>query len=138
MWQKVGLNSKLETFVLTSLLGFTLSGNGTSHRHINYESKHIMLFAPSYDSLTTPVTTPATRFLGISSAADHASETQFKGWQDTFAEMLAVYNESLSQGLHDWQSLFDLIAKLVGASTDHATNQKKLVGLLKGWKEVCN
>ncbi|KAF8224288.1 hypothetical protein L208DRAFT_1381139 [Tricholoma matsutake] len=55
----------------------TLSGDGTTHKHINYESKHIHLKVPSYSEEGDGDSDIKhhSRLFGIFSADDHTSET---------------------------------------------------------------
>jgi hypothetical protein len=116
----------------------TLSGDGTTHRHINYESKHIILRAPTYTRDGSVLSTsPSTRFLGISSAPNHSSETQLAGWKTLISEVFDVYNSSPLAGTAK-ATLVDFAAKIKGVSTDHAEDQKKLVRLIRDWKMKCD
>jgi hypothetical protein len=64
-------------------LGFTVSGDGTTIKHLNYEAKHITLPVPFYftgPQLNSPSkTTHMTCFFGISRAPNHTSEMQLAG-----------------------------------------------------------
>ncbi|KIM77638.1 hypothetical protein PILCRDRAFT_11892 [Piloderma croceum F 1598] len=65
--------------------GLTISGDGTTDKHLNYESKHGLLITPTYSSdPNAPImnTVPTQRFFGINAAIDHKSETQLQGWKD--------------------------------------------------------
>jgi hypothetical protein len=74
--------------VLTCISGITLSGDGTTHKSVNYESKYVTLRVPDYATCSSGglpdamLAVPADRFFGISSAPNHTSETQLAGWQE--------------------------------------------------------
>jgi hypothetical protein len=67
-------------------VALTISGDGTTIKHLNYESKHITLQVPNYQSESNmsippaPGQVPTTHFFGISSAPNHMSEMQLDGW----------------------------------------------------------
>ncbi|KAF8868822.1 hypothetical protein CPB85DRAFT_1166108, partial [Mucidula mucida] len=50
---------------------YTISGDGTTVRHINYEAKHVLAGS----------NVPTTRVLDITSAPNHTSEEQMTGWK---------------------------------------------------------
>ncbi|KAI0056754.1 hypothetical protein BV25DRAFT_1872636 [Artomyces pyxidatus] len=56
---------------VTQVQGLVTSGDGTSHRHIQYEAKHVTYTLPGASH-------PVTWTLGISSAPNHTSETQLQ------------------------------------------------------------
>ncbi|KAJ7659487.1 hypothetical protein B0H17DRAFT_1145303 [Mycena rosella] len=60
---------------------FTGAGDGTSHKHLNYETK---LIAVNHKVLG----------LGIAQTPDHTSEEQMAGWHNIVAEMYQTYDES--------------------------------------------
>ncbi|KZT21212.1 hypothetical protein NEOLEDRAFT_1158276 [Neolentinus lepideus HHB14362 ss-1] len=115
---------------------FTISGDGTSHKHTQYESKHITLPISSYkvsDAAKHCSVVPATRFYNISSALNHTSKMQLAGWEKQFKEQHALWNESplVKHRKLDWH---ELLPKLKGILSDHAEDQKKLARLMKTWK----
>ncbi|KIM79991.1 hypothetical protein PILCRDRAFT_89849 [Piloderma croceum F 1598] len=86
----------------------TISGDGTTNKHINLKLKHGLMVTPTYASdpdAPTMNTIPSQQFFSINTAIDHKSETQLQGWKD----------------------LID----------HHAEDQKKLVHLFKSWKDSC-
>jgi hypothetical protein len=124
---------------MTIFQDLTISGDGTTNKHINLESKHGLMVTPTYTSdPNAPAmnTIPSQRFFGINTAIDHKSETQLQGWKDLIDHMYKVYNDS---PLGRRKSLNPLeFARLVtGMHTDHAEDQKKLVRLFKSWKDSC-
>ena len=112
--------------------GYTLSSDGTTIRHRNFESRHITVLAPNYTSGSS-TKTMKTRLLGIATAVNHTSETQLEGLQTLTGSYYDTYNRcTLGQ-----QSPVDpdsFAAFLNGLGSDHATDQKKLSLLLKQWK----
>jgi hypothetical protein len=124
---------------MTIFQDLTISGDGTTNKHINLESKHGLMVTPTYASdpdAPAMNTIPSQRFFGINTAIDHKSETQLQGWKDLIDHMYKVYNDS---PLGHWKPLNPLeFARLVmGMNTDHAEDQKKLVRLFKSWKDSC-
>ncbi|EPQ53476.1 hypothetical protein GLOTRDRAFT_130812 [Gloeophyllum trabeum ATCC 11539] len=115
---------------------FTISGDGTSHRHTQYESKHVALPVPSYnisEAAKQFPEIPANRFYNIGSAVNHTSESQLEGWEKLFKAHYALWNESpLAKEKLDWR---ELLPKLKGILTDHAEDQKKLARLFQVWKD---
>jgi hypothetical protein len=123
----------------TKNAGLTISGDGTTDKHLNYESKHSLMITPTYSfDPDAPImnTIPSQHFFGINSTIDHKSETQLQGWKDLVERMYQVYNRS---PLGQQKPLNKLkFARLVaGMSTDHAEDQKKLFRLFEAWKVSC-
>ncbi|KAJ7761749.1 hypothetical protein B0H16DRAFT_1688378 [Mycena metata] len=99
----------------------TASGDGTSHRHLNYESRFIVV----KEKLLA---------LGLTQAPSHTSEEQMAGWLKLIQEMYEAYNESPIGREHpeDFRTFF---IKITGMMTDHAADQKKLRGMFKELKK---
>ena len=120
--------------------GLTISGDGTTDKHLNLESKHGRIVVPTYSSDTNePLDTnpiPAQRFFGINSAVDHKSETQLQGWKDMITRMYEVYNAS-PLGCQKPLNPLEFARLVTGMNTDHAEDQKKLVRLFQTWKAAC-
>jgi hypothetical protein len=82
---------------LTFMPGRVLSGDGTTHRAVNYESKYVTLRVPDYksralgDDPSAMMSVPADHFFGISSAPNHTSETQLEGWAIVVREFFELY-----------------------------------------------
>jgi hypothetical protein len=109
-----------------ALAGITLSGDGTTHKNINYQSHHI--------TYTLPSGAVATRFAGIRHEVNHTSETQLGDWQSTASSMYNTYNSIRSSQKTADAREFPVKAK--GMITDHAEDQRKLVRLFEGWKQA--
>ncbi|KAF8059795.1 hypothetical protein FPV67DRAFT_1707711 [Lyophyllum atratum] len=115
----------------------TLSGDGTTIRHRNYESRYATLHVPSYtrgDECDDRRQFKA-RFFGVSSAANHTSEMQFQGLKDHVTRMYTTYNKS-PLGHDTPADVFLFATYILGLGTDHAEDQKKLARLILEWKVV--
>ncbi|OJT11000.1 hypothetical protein TRAPUB_12483, partial [Trametes pubescens] len=102
----------------------TVSGDGTTNRNINFDSRHIH---------THDGTAHTTYFMGIHSAPNHTSETQLAGWKGLAKQYFDVYNES-PRGKANPQDPRSFPAKITGVLTDHAADQHLLSNILQGWK----
>ncbi|KAJ6540776.1 hypothetical protein B0H19DRAFT_959217, partial [Mycena capillaripes] len=109
----------------------TLSGDGTSHRHIQYESRHMMLEVPTYND--SGGTSKENRYLGLGTAPNHTSESQLQGWQALVHEMYTLYNAS-PRGQANPVDEREFYAKIAGMITDHAADQNKLAFLFQALK----
>ncbi|EJF56359.1 hypothetical protein DICSQDRAFT_71664 [Dichomitus squalens LYAD-421 SS1] len=103
----------------------TLSSNGTHHRHIPHESRHIQLNTLNGESTT--------HTLGITTAPNHTSNVQAEGWKSIIQSFHDTYNASpLGQEEEADARLF--WTKVCGMMTDHAEDQKKLAKVIHEWK----
>ncbi|KAF9481925.1 hypothetical protein BDN70DRAFT_854244 [Pholiota conissans] len=117
---------------------FTISGDGTTIRHINYESKHITVNAPSYESGASADTKkPRVRFAGITSGTNHKSETQLQGWKDLSEEYYMAYN-TIFKGEKGVADPLAFATYINGNGSDHSEDQKKLNRILFEWKMLCD
>ncbi|KDQ06229.1 hypothetical protein BOTBODRAFT_121805 [Botryobasidium botryosum FD-172 SS1] len=120
----------------------TINGDGTTNKHINYESKHIMMQVPSYapgsnpDAVLPEDTIPTQRFLGINTAVNHTSEVQLQGWKKSIESILTNYNTA-PIGQRNTLDVQDFARSVTGMMTDHAEDQKKLCRLFEDWKTLC-
>lgn len=113
------------------MAGFTASSDGTSIKHIDHISRNIIVNAPDYDT-DSSVFTPCRRFLGISTAINHTSETQLDGWTDIFVDISKLFNNSplrLSRNVNLSDEI--LWTKILGYMGDHSEDQNKLSRLAK-------
>ncbi|THH13279.1 hypothetical protein EW146_g6916 [Bondarzewia mesenterica] len=116
---------------LHKINAFTISGDGTTHKKLNYESQHL------YYRLSPSDSTPVSRTLGVHSSINHTSETQLDGWKDSFTDIYETYNEwKTAVGAKSSLTLADLLAKFKGMLSDHAADQKKLFALLVNLKKL--
>ena len=112
-------------YELQNAESMTFSADGTSHRSINYNSRHVNLKAESYGS-DGEEKHQVTRFLGIKSSHDGSSEESVKDWQELLRDIVDLYNHSpfgKRQGglLH----VVDILIKLAGMHTDHCAKERK-------------
>ncbi|EGO30259.1 hypothetical protein SERLADRAFT_404512 [Serpula lacrymans var. lacrymans S7.9] len=109
--------------VVTAAVGVTVEGraNSTTHKNVNYKSRHIMLTTSSGEKVSCAI--------GVYSAINHTSETQLKGWWELVLEMYRTYNES-SRGKEYQADPREFYLAVKGISTDRARDQKKFVHLL--------
>ena len=56
--------------------GLTVSSDGTSHKNINFEARHLHIPVATEDPA---VQVHKTRLVGVDSATDHSSKTQVTG-----------------------------------------------------------
>ncbi|KAF8574953.1 hypothetical protein K439DRAFT_1623944 [Ramaria rubella] len=106
----------------------TYSGDGTTHKNNNNESRHINAMDPAGGRTRL--------FLGVHSAVNHTSETQLTGLQTQLNDLYSTYNGSM-QGANKKADKRDFAIKLKGVNTDHAADQKQLAQLLREWKTQC-
>jgi hypothetical protein len=69
------------------ILGLTISGDGTLNKHLNYESKFVMLKRPLYDL----------------SERSGMSKTQLQGWKDVVTHMYEIYNGNNNASPLGWR-----------------------------------
>lgn len=125
--------------LLITHIDLTRSGDGTSHRHTNFESRHIALPAESYgslpDSASTTIKAPHNCLMGVNTSINHTSQAQFEGWKSKISKVSDMYSQS-PLATWDGSSLTpDLFAiKMHGVSGDHTNDQKWTIELLHGWK----
>ncbi|KAG2141308.1 hypothetical protein DEU56DRAFT_755013 [Suillus clintonianus] len=100
--------------------GVTLSGDGMSHKNINYQSHHI--------TYTSRHGAGITRFAGIQHKVNHTSETQLQGWKDMIHKMCTVYNECMVGNMADPRELVTKVKMTDGAIVT--------VGGIEGWEAL--
>ncbi|KAJ7605696.1 hypothetical protein DFH06DRAFT_1020041 [Mycena polygramma] len=105
---------------------FTISGDGTTIRHLNYEAKHVTYYKVGE-------TTPVTRMLDTTSAPNHTSEEQLLGWQSTInSGLVDTYNAS-PLGQENPIDNDEFVTFMMGIGADHAPDQKKWKRLTNEW-----
>lgn len=114
-------------------IAITISGDGTTHKHINHESKHITLTTSGTDEEAIVTTL----FAGINTAPNHTSAEQFEGWMALIKELSEIYKESELGAGQDFEE-HHFASRLKGLLTDHAPDQLLLRQLLCEWKEYCD
>ena len=115
----------------------TFSADGTSHRSINYNSRHVHLLAENYALPGGNTKQQATRFLGIQSSQDGSSEESVMDWEITLKKIIQLYNNSpFGKRSGSLVTFIDLLIKLMGMNSDHCSKEKKdawLLEELKAW-----
>lgn len=121
---------------LNQAKAYTIGKDGTGHRGINYESKHIHLEVEDYsNTLGINEHKKVTRFLGIQSTRDGSSETAMKEWENTLKEIEELYNNSpLAKRERMELKYIELLTKLVGMNSDHCAKEKKDARMLEELK----
>src|SRR3954452_4896139 len=116
--------------------GLPISSDGTNHRNVNFESRHIHMKVPNYNLDGPFEERHKSCLIGVDSATDHSSQTQLDGWKKRLNSLQELYNQSpLSHRSGVALTLSDFFAKLKGMSGDHAKDQKKLAILLEETKQ---
>ncbi|KAJ7804447.1 hypothetical protein B0H14DRAFT_3486189 [Mycena olivaceomarginata] len=105
---------------------FTLSGDGTTIRHLNFEAKHVTYFRPGEN-------VPVTRMLDTTSARNHTSEEQLAGWQDTIQRSLVYTYNASPLGQENSIDNDEFVTFIKGIGADHAPDQKKWARLTADW-----
>ena len=108
----------------------TFSSDGTSHKNIQFLSRHATIL-PQDDN------PPVDFFLGVTPEINHTTNTQFNGWKQTIRDLCENYNESpIGNAVPaDPTKLWE---KLRGFLSDHASDQRKLSGMLEKFHEECD
>ncbi|GJE89766.1 hypothetical protein PsYK624_058730 [Phanerochaete sordida] len=114
----------------------TISGDGTTHRNVGKEARNVTVLVP--DSYAEPShLSHKNRLVGVDTAIDHKSQTQFEGWQSKMTHIFDTFNRSplaAQQAAH--LELSDFARKLLGMHTDHAEDQRKLERTFRQWKKL--
>ncbi|KAJ6563792.1 hypothetical protein B0H19DRAFT_942359 [Mycena capillaripes] len=110
--------------------GFIESSDGTSHRGITVESRHITLLVPSYapdaDDSDKSTWTHHTRFIEVAPALDHTAQRQFEGSMEAAARIADAYTRSPLATLENRaMETDDYYRKKQGECKDHAADGKK-------------
>jgi hypothetical protein len=122
---------KIEPYIYDWSLAMTFSADGTSHRNINYNSRHVNLKAENYNGTGDGVK-QATRFLGVMPSLDGTSEQSLKDWDKTMETIVDIFNRSpMGKQYGHLVHTVDFFAKLAGMLTDHCAKEKKDVAALE-------
>ena len=115
----------------------TFSADGTMHRSINYNSRHVNLKVESYSADPQQVgTVHATRSLGLHSTLDGTSEQAIESWKELLGNINEIYNASpLAKRTGSLLRTVDIFVKLAGMNTDHCAKEKKDAYLLQQEKQ---
>ncbi|KAA1479912.1 hypothetical protein DENSPDRAFT_789674 [Dentipellis sp. KUC8613] len=135
-----GVASQIQLgYKLAKADGFTASGDGTSHRNINYESRHVSVLVPSYSSDINANSLPShhTRLVAVDCALNHTSETQIAGWKEHAQNIAEIFNSSpLSERSGLIFESDDFAHKIKGMNGDHAADQLKTARGIQDWKAM--
>ena len=108
----------------------TLSGDGTTHKNIQFSSRHAVAIPPNNGP-------PTDLFLGIVPEVNHTTNTQLEGWKRTFYHLCDDFNESHLGGIVPANPI-KLWAMVKGYLSDHASDQKKLSAMLEEYRRECD
>jgi len=108
----------------------TVSGDGTSHKNIQFSSRHVVMIPSGSDP-------PKDFFLGIAPEVNHTTETQLQGWKQTFQHLCDDFNKS-PLGKIASANPVKLWAILTGYLSDHSSDQKKLSTMLQKYRWECD
>jgi hypothetical protein len=112
----------------------TFSADGTSHRGINYNSRHVNFKAEDYGS-GSGETKRTTRFLGVQSSADGTSEESIKDIKKILGNIVDLYKRShLGKRTGNLARVVEILIKVTGAHGDHCPKEKKDGALLESEK----
>lgn len=97
---------------------------------------HEPLSSSAYNSLSTPPP-PALRTLGVHKSANHTAQSQLMGWTTLVGSCFELLSQTpLGDNLQVDSRIFGI--KLRAILTDHASDQKLLVSLIRDWKTRCD
>ncbi|TFK16613.1 hypothetical protein FA15DRAFT_606812 [Coprinopsis marcescibilis] len=118
------------------ILGFTVSADGTSHRAVNYNSRHVNVKVQSTSEAGEEVEMQATRFLGIVPSIDGSSKESIRDWEALLTNITDLFNRSPFGKRHCLGLLrvVDVLVKLTGMHSDHCAKEKKDAEALKSMK----
>ncbi|KAF9232856.1 hypothetical protein BU15DRAFT_67102 [Melanogaster broomeanus] len=104
-----GLASQIQvTHEIATTDAVTLSSDSTSHRHVDFTSRHVALKSPDGQGHVV-------RLLGVDSSIDHKASTQVREWKDKLSSL-------------------NFMEKLKGVNGDHSSDQLKSFDGLTDWK----
>ncbi|KAJ7197518.1 hypothetical protein B0H12DRAFT_976458, partial [Mycena haematopus] len=120
--------------------GFVESSDGTTHRGITVESRHITLLVPSYapgvNDSDKSTWTHQTRFVEVAPALDHTGQSQFEGTREVAERIANTYSRSpLAAQEKRIMDKNEYWRKKIGESKDHAADGKKEFGLSAAHKK---
>ncbi|KIJ10714.1 hypothetical protein PAXINDRAFT_85617 [Paxillus involutus ATCC 200175] len=113
----------------------TFSSDSTSHRHIDYTSRHVAMKRPQSAS-PKDTGSHVMRLLSVDSPVDHKADTQLEELKGKVNSYTCLYNDSpLSQRAGTRLSSFGVTQKLMGINGDHSSDQLKFFAGAKEWKK---
>jgi hypothetical protein len=117
-------------FIHSPFLAMTWSGDGTTHKNIQFSSRHAVAIPPNDGP-------PKDCFLGVIPEINHTTNTQFEGWKQTIQHLCDNYNKSPLGNLVPADPI-RIWEKLRGYLSDHASDQKKLSATLQRYRWECD
>ncbi|KAJ7607053.1 hypothetical protein FB45DRAFT_764529 [Roridomyces roridus] len=119
---------------------FIESSDGTTHRGMTVECRHITLSTPSYapgvDDNDKSTWSHETRFVEVAHALDHTAQSQFEGTMEVANRLADLYNRSpLSEQERRTIDKNDYWRKKMGECRDHASDGKKAFELSAAHKK---
>jgi hypothetical protein len=111
-------------------IAMTWSGDGTTHKNIQFSSRHAVAIPPNDGP-------PKDCFLGVIPEINHTTNTQFEGWKQTIQHLCDNYNKSPLGNLVPADPI-RIWEKLRGYLSDHASDQKKLSATLQRYRWECD
>ncbi|KAG8736414.1 hypothetical protein FRC10_009332, partial [Ceratobasidium sp. 414] len=121
----------------------SISGNGTSIKNQQYESKSISLPLHTVQQslhIATPANPeipPVLRTLSVHKSTSHTTQSQLTGWIFVIDSCFGLLARSPS-GQASAGSSNVFASKLRGMLSDHASDQKLLYEILTKWKQNCD
>lgn len=103
----------------------TFSADGTSHKNINFNSRHTNLKAEDYIA-GNGSRKQVTRSFGIMASVDGSSEESMKDWDSVLKVIADLFNRSpFGQRCGTLLRTVDMLVKLTGMMSDHCAKEKK-------------
>lgn len=123
--------------LLIEFKGLTISSDGTSHRHNNFEGRHIAVAAPSYEPGADPTERKhKNRLVGVHSSISHSSDQQFCDWEKHLGDIISTFNNSPFARRNGLRLSFEeFVQKLKGMNGDHAADVIKHAGKWEALKK---
>src|SRR6266478_1905530 len=123
------VQTMMPSLVHSQFVATTLSGDGTTHKSIQYSSRHAVAIPSSGP--------PKDFFLGIAPEVNHTTSMQFEGWKETIQHLCDDYNQSPLGNVEPAKPT-RVWEKLRGYLSDHASDQKKLSNALEKYRSECD
>jgi hypothetical protein len=107
--------------IINLTTAFTMAGDSTTIKHIDYATKHIYIKAPTYDEDKSDLKN-SHRFFGITALPNHKASTQMTMWQSATKDMVDLYN-STPTGKANPMHYDEFGAKSIAMMADHSADQ---------------
>ena len=112
----------------------TFSADGTAHRNINYNSRHVNLKAESYGS-NNGTKERVTRFFGIQPSVDNSSKQAVIDWDKILKAIVDLFNRSpFGKRTGGLLQVVEILIKLAGMHGDHCAKEKKDAQMIEKMK----